>query len=168
MNGNIDNAILGKRTVSGNTKKIPFGWDTGPGSHKDLKGRYKNKQPSVKANSFSRKTATEGKPGSPNQHRENREDIEYSETRNKRDVWIVSTKPYKGSHYATFPPDLIKPCILAGCPQGGIVLDPFVGSGTVPQVAKENDRDYIGIDIDPKNKPLIDERLSKAHYQHSF
>lgn len=88
--------------------------------------------------------------------------------RNKRSVWTVSNKPYKGAHFATFPPDLIKPCILAGCPRGGIVLDPFVGSGTVPQVAKENDRDYIGIDIDSENKPLIDKRLEAAHYQSSF
>jgi DNA modification methylase len=140
VNGNIDNSTLGKRTVSGNSK----------------------------ANSFKRKTATEGKPGAPNQHREDREDIEYSGTRNKRSVWTVSTKPYKGAHFATFPPDLIEPCILSGCPENGIVLDPFFGSGTVGQVAKENGRGFIGIELNKDYKPLIDQRILKAHYQKTF
>lgn len=70
-----------------------------------------------------------------------------SPVRNKRDVWFISTKPYRGAHYATFPPDLIKPCILAGCPEGGIVLDPFVGSGTTVMVANQNDRNGIGMDL---------------------
>ena len=82
------------------------------------------------------------------------------QTRNKRSVWTVATKPYKGAHYATFPPDLIKPCILAGCPPRGIVLDPFIGSGTVAQVAKENNRDFIGIELNPASEPLINQRIS--------
>ena len=56
-------------------------------------------------------------------------------TRNKRSVWTVATKPFKEAHFATFPPDLIEPCILAGCREGGIVLDPFMGSGTTGMVA---------------------------------
>lgn len=88
--------------------------------------------------------------------------------RNKRSVWTVSTKPYKGAHFATFPPDLIKPCILAGCPENGIVLDCFGGSGTVGQVAKETGRDFILIELNPEYKPLIDSRINKAHYQRSF
>ena len=67
--------------------------------------------------------------------------------RNKRSVWTVSTKPYPGPHYATFPPDLILPCILAGCPVGGIVLDPFVGSGTTVMVARQTGRKGIGLDL---------------------
>ena len=70
--------------------------------------------------------------------------------RNKRDVWTVTTKPYKGAHYATFPPDLIKPMILAGCPKGGIVLDPFVGSGTTVATAIKLGRKGIGIDLNIK------------------
>ena len=58
--------------------------------------------------------------------------------RKKRDVWNVSTQPYKGAHFATFPPKLIEPCILAGCPAGGIVLDPFAGSGTTGMVARQH------------------------------
>lgn len=67
--------------------------------------------------------------------------------RNKRDVWTVATQPFSGAHFATFPPDLIRPCIRAGCPVGGIVLDPFMGSGTTAVVALEEGRDYLGIEL---------------------
>lgn len=70
--------------------------------------------------------------------------------RNKRDVWTVTTKPYKGAHYATFNPDLIKPCILAGAPEGGIVFDPFVGSGTTVATAIQLGRKGIGLDLSYK------------------
>jgi len=70
--------------------------------------------------------------------------------RNKRDVWTVTTSPYKGAHYATFPPKLIEPMILAGCPAGGIVLDPFVGSGTTVMVANHLGRKGIGLDLNFK------------------
>jgi DNA modification methylase len=66
---------------------------------------------------------------------------------NKRSVWTVTTKPYPGSHYAVFPPDLIEPCVLAGCPEGGLVLDPFVGSGTTLMVARKHRRNAIGLDL---------------------
>jgi site-specific DNA-methyltransferase (adenine-specific) len=65
------------------------------------------------------------------------------ETRNKRSVWTVNTKPYKGAHFATFPPKLITPCILAGCPKGGVVLDPFGGSGTVAEVSRNQGRKVV-------------------------
>jgi DNA modification methylase len=79
--------------------------------------------------------------------------------RNKRSVWTVSTKPYKGAHFATFPTELIEPCILAGAPAGGIVLDPFFGSGTTGQVAQALGRQFIGIELNDAYKPLQDERL---------
>ena len=71
------------------------------------------------------------------------------EYRNKRSVWTVTTKPFKEAHFATFPPDLIKPCILAGCPKNGIVLDPFMGSGTTGMVATQLQRNYIGFELNP-------------------
>lgn len=80
--------------------------------------------------------------------------------RNKRDVWTVSTKPYTGAHFATFPPELIKPCILAGCPKGGIVLDPFGGSGTTGMVAFQNQREYILCELNPEYVKLEKERIS--------
>ncbi len=70
--------------------------------------------------------------------------------RNKRDVWTVTTKPYKGAHYATFPPELITPCILAGAPEGGIVFDPFVGSGTTVATAVKLGRRGVGLDLSMK------------------
>lgn len=80
--------------------------------------------------------------------------------RNRRSVWTVSTKPYSGAHFATFPPDLIEPCILAGCPEGGTVLDPFLGSGTTAKVANEYKRKAIGIELNPEYLDLIQERTS--------
>ena len=70
--------------------------------------------------------------------------------RNKRSVWTVTTKPFKGAHFATFPPDLIEPCILAGCPKDGVVLDPFNGAGTVGVVALKHSRKYLGIELNPE------------------
>lgn len=81
--------------------------------------------------------------------------------RNKRSVWTVTTKPYKAAHFATFPPDLIEPCILAGCPEGGVVLDPFVGSGTTLQVARKNGCRGIGIELNPEYAKLIAKRLEQ-------
>ncbi len=81
--------------------------------------------------------------------------------RNKRSVWTVSTKPYKGAHFATFPADLIEPCILAGAPAGGVVLDPFFGSGTTGQVAQALGRKFIGIELNTDYKALQDERLQQ-------
>lgn len=93
-------------------------------------------------------------------HREDREESVWPlDERNKRSVWTVSTKPYKGAHFATFPPDLIEPCILAGAPAGGVVLDPFFGSGTTGQVAQALGRRFIGIELNTDYKALQDERL---------
>ena len=75
------------------------------------------------------------------------------ETANKRSVWTVNPKPYKDAHFATFPPDLIEPCVLAGCPKGGVVLDPFMGSGTTGLVAQELGRKWIGCEL---NKDYIE------------
>lgn len=69
------------------------------------------------------------------------------ETRNKRSVWTVALRPYSEAHYATFPPDLVEPCILAGSRPGDIVLDPFFGSGTVGRVAEQYSRRWIGVDL---------------------
>ena len=80
---------------------------------------------------------------------------------NKRSVWTVTTKPYEGAHFAVFPTDLIEPCILAGAPTGGIVLDPFMGSGTTAQVAQTLGRKYLGCELNPDYKALQDKRLAQ-------
>lgn len=85
--------------------------------------------------------------------------------RNKRSVWTVSTKPFKGAHFATFPPDLIEPCVLAGCPERGVVLDPFFGSGTTGLVAYQNGRNYIGIELNPEYVKMATERLEAVKAQ---
>ena len=83
------------------------------------------------------------------------------ENRNKRSVWTVTTKPYAGAHFAVFPSDLIEPCILAGAPIGGIVLDPFMGSGTTAQVAQNLGRQYLGCELNTEYKTLQNKRLSQ-------
>lgn len=85
---------------------------------------------------------------------------EYDGKRNKRDVWIVTTKPIKQAHFATFPPDLIRPCILAGSRPGGIVIDPFFGSGTTGLVAIEEGRCFIGIDINQEYMEIARSRIN--------
>lgn len=82
--------------------------------------------------------------------------------RNKRDVWTVTTKGFKGAHFAVYPPDLIEPCILAGCPEGGTVLDPFCGSGTTLMVAEKFGRNGIGIEINENYKDIIYSRISQV------
>lgn len=78
---------------------------------------------------------------------------------NKRSVWTVAPKPFKEAHFATYPPDLIEPCILAGCPVGGTVLDPFFGAGTTGLVAQNNGREWIGIELNPAYAEIARKRL---------
>lgn len=80
-------------------------------------------------------------------------------TRNKRSVWEVATQPFGEAHFATYPPALIEPCILAGCPKGGAVLDPFFGAGTTGLVADRLQRDCIGIELNPEYAEIARKRL---------
>lgn len=84
------------------------------------------------------------------------------EPKNRRSVWNINTKPYPKAHFAVFPPDLVSLCIKAGTQKGDLVLDPFAGSGTTLEVAANLQRDYLGIELNPKYKPSIDERLERA------
>ena len=79
--------------------------------------------------------------------------------RNRRDVWHISTKPFKDVHFAVYPVDLAEACILAGCPFGGIVIDPFVGSGTTGVAARQTGREFIGIDINPRYIEMAEKRI---------
>jgi DNA modification methylase len=83
-----------------------------------------------------------------------------AEMRNKRSVWQVTPKPFKGAHFATFPEDLIKPCLLSGSPIGGLVLDPFFGSGTVGVVAIKNARQFIGIELNAEYVDIAKKRIN--------
>jgi DNA modification methylase len=82
---------------------------------------------------------------------------------NKRDVWTIAPANFKGAHFATYPPKLIEPCILAGCPAGGTVLDPFNGSGTTGLVALQHGRNYIGADINEKYLEMSSARLAEVN-----
>ena len=86
-------------------------------------------------------------------------DADISPVRNARDVWHINTVPYKGGHFAAYPPKLAERCILAGCPRGGTVLDPFFGSGTTGLAAVKNDRRYIGIELNAEYCELAKERI---------
>jgi site-specific DNA-methyltransferase (adenine-specific) len=88
------------------------------------------------------------------------------ETRNRRSVWSVTTKPYKGAHFATYPPELIRPCILAGCPKGGTVLDPFGGSGTTAQVAIEEGRNAVLCELNPEYIELAKQRIEPTYQEY--
>ena len=83
-----------------------------------------------------------------------------SGTRNKRSVWTVTTRSFKGAHFATFPPDLIEPCVLAGCPAGGTVLDPFGGSGTTAMVAQRHGRNSVICELNPEYAKLAEDRIA--------
>ena len=81
--------------------------------------------------------------------------------RNKRDIWTINTVSFRGNHYAAFPPKLAEICMIAGCPKDGIILDPFIGSGTVGFVALMQDRKYIGIELNEEYCKLARKRISE-------
>ena len=101
------------------------------------------------------------KPNSFHLSRENGEPDKEYYVRNKRDVWSVNVKPCSEAHFATYPFELIKPCILAGCPENGIVLDPFMGSGTTAIVARSLNRNYLGVELNPEYIKIAHKRLDK-------
>jgi len=120
--------------------------------------KYANKTISLGEKSFSKRQAKGvGVEPSGNGRSDNYTVKEY---RNKRSVWTVATQPFKEAHFATFPEKLIEPCILAGCPAGGIVLDPFMGAGTTAVVAWKHNRNYIGFELNPDYVAIAEKRLA--------
>jgi site-specific DNA-methyltransferase (cytosine-N4-specific) len=132
-------AYLQQEPLANNSKKpvkIPGGWDTGEGAHGTI-------------------------------HRNGRTEAQYQEAtmksgRNRRTVWTIATHPCKEAHFATFPPRLVEPCILAGCPAGGTVLDPFAGAGTTGMVAQQHGRDFIGIELNADYLEIARRRIDAA------
>lgn len=97
------------------------------------------------------------------QHRPSRDTpTPIADTRNKRSVWTVATAGYQGAHFATFPPELIRPCILAGAPRGGVVLDPFGGAGTTAVVAMQEGRKSILCELNPEYAAMAERRIAAA------
>lgn len=164
--------------------RVPVGWDTSTGdggSHRKGVGRYSNNgvgfghgydekvKPRATGSPKTVPAYEDGKSGRLGREpgwRVARNEryaphlIEQPETRNKRSVWSFPTQGFKGSHYATFPEALVEPCILAGCPVGGTVLDCFGGSGTTGLVADRHHRNAILIDLDERNAPMATKRIS--------
>ena len=106
-------------------------------------------------------TPEEGKNrGNPNLHNGRWDLAFHPKGRNKRTVWSVPLSKFRDAHFAVFPEELVEPCVLAGSPVNGVVLDPFVGSGTAALVAKKNSRHYIGIDINPEYCAMARDRVN--------
>ncbi|WP_165856763.1 DNA-methyltransferase [Marinobacter sp. JSM 1782161] len=125
-------------------------------------GRAQKVRPSISKGGFAGKTEALASTGQ-NAFRA------ITDMRNRRSVWTVSSKPYAGAHFATFPPGLVEPCILAGCPKGGTVLDPFGGSGTTAGVAMSLHRNSILCEINPEYADLVHERvLELSGVQHDM
>ncbi|WP_258007514.1 site-specific DNA-methyltransferase, partial [Pseudomonas syringae] len=182
----FDNAEGGKRTSSGNTVPnngvgwghgtdkasrnrsrvtVPTGWDTSTGEgghgafHKD--GAERKRRDSFKRDDSKREQAIPGQ--SKGTHRPDRDESTHdTATRNKRSVWTVATHAFKEAHFATFPPDLIRPCILAGAPRGGVVLDPFGGAGTTSLVSMQEGRRSIICELNPEYAALARARIDAA------
>lgn len=188
VNGStFDNAEGGKRTSTGNTVPpnngvgwghgtdakarnrprvtVPTGWDTSTGDgghgafHKD--GAERSRRDSFKRDDSKREQTIPGQ--AKGTHRPDRDESSWDiETRNKRSVWTVATHAFKEAHFATFPPDLIRPCILAGAPLGGVVLDPFGGAGTTAVVAMQEGRKSILCELNPEYAAMAERRIAAA------
>jgi DNA modification methylase len=155
--------------LAGNTKPTKAGraYEDGATEHRTAAGlhkwaeRQRSKADSFKREGSKREQAIPGQ--SVGTHRPDRDESTYDTAmRNRRSVWTVATRPYKGAHFATFPPALIEPCILAGSRPGDVVLDPFMGSGTTAAVALQHGRQYLGCELNPEYGPLQDERIDAA------
>ncbi|KAA8702836.1 DNA-methyltransferase [Pseudomonas proteolytica] len=137
------------------------GSDRVPGKSNGPMKAVRSKRDSFKRDDSKREQAIPGQ--SLGTHRPDREESAYSlDTRNKRSVWTVPTQGFKGAHFATFPPDLIRPCILAGAPLGGVVLDPFGGAGTTAVVAMQEGRKSILCELNPEYAAMAEHRIAAA------
>jgi len=132
-------------------------------------GSYVNGEPGPRTVSGNSRRAKDGRsdarsPGSRSPHSlsafEAKNEGEYA-SRNKRSVWTVATAPFSEAHFATFPPALVEPMILAGCPEGGTVLDPFMGAGTTLMVADRLCRGAIGIELNPDYAAMAERRIAR-------
>jgi hypothetical protein len=149
-------AIAEPSTWDPGKSKMPDGWDTGPGGHGAFhrNGREKGKR-TDKQRGHGRRHA-----GFNDRWDAMEKAEQCSGTRNKRSVWEVATQPFSEAHFATYPPALIEPCILAGCPEGGTVLDPFGGAGTTGLVADRLGRNAVLIELNPEYAAIAERRLN--------
>jgi DNA modification methylase len=149
-------AIAEPSTWDPGKSKMPDGWDTGPGGHGAFhrNGREKGRR-TDKQRGHGRRHA-----GFNDRWDAMEKAEQCSGTRNKRSVWEVATQPFSEAHFATYPPALIEPCILAGCPTGSTVLDPFGGAGTTGLVADRLGRNAVLIELNPEYAAIAERRLN--------
>jgi len=142
--------------------KVPAGWDTGSGHHNAFHRKGREEETTYRTGR-SGNVDRKPRPGEPESNGSNQcGSVPWEGVRrNKRSVWTVTTKPYSEAHFATYPPELIEPCILAGSRPGDIVLDPFFGSGTTGQVAERLGRQWIGIELNPEYVKLAKARTQQ-------
>lgn len=134
--------------------KLPTGWDIGSGAHGTIHRAMRTRRLArAEAEPLKRKSTLNEPMGDRARHDQS------ATGANRRSVWTIATCGYSGAHFATFPPELPRLCILAGCPPGGMVLDPFAGSGTVGDVAVKLGRKFTLIELNAKYLTLINERL---------
>lgn len=142
------------------TYRVPIpvaGWATGEASHSAKDHAVAKSHHGSKFNS--------GKTGALKPTVSSAERMDNSKGANKRSVWEICTEAFPEAHFATFPKKLVEPCIRAGCPTGGTVLDPFNGSGTTGLVALANRCNYIGIELNPEYAAMTERRLKSASAQ---
>ncbi len=140
---------------------MPAGWDTsvGNGGHGKVHKEGRNNQPNGKSRYNT--------PRWPKTRQKQNESFSAAisgllvGTRNKRTVWEIPTQAFPEAHFATFPEELIKPCILAGCPKGGTVFDPFIGSGTTALVARDLQCNAIGVELNAEYLEIAKRRLAQ-------
>jgi site-specific DNA-methyltransferase (adenine-specific) len=149
--------------------KVPGGWAQNEGSHgtthKEGRTRAKYKTLDI---SESLNSSTSRKTEGFNDRWDNGGEERTDGKRSKRSVWTVPPRPFAEAHFATFPPDLIRPCILAGCPEGGTVLDPFFGAGTTGLVAQQHGRNCIGIELNADYINIAKRRLGLVEREGVF
>lgn len=137
------------------------GSDRVPGKANGPMKAVRSRRDSFKRENSKREQAIPGQ--SMGTHRPDRKESDYAmNTRNKRSVWTVPTQGFKGAHFATFPPDLIRPCILAGAPRGGVVLDPFGGAGTTSLVSMQEGRRSIICELNSEYAEMARRRIDTA------
>jgi len=140
-------------------KKVPAGWDTGEGNHRQKTGRYaKNGSTAFGAQGKQRKRPG----GAANDGSRDMSTVGVGLTRNIRTVWTIATRPFHEAHFAVFPGKLVEPCIKAGCPEGGVVLDPFMGAGTVAVVARKLGCRFVGAEMNEEYIAIAKGRLRQG------
>lgn len=145
--------------------RTPSGWDTSPGAHNKLTGRYQKVIPERCRASASARMGRG--PGWRNKQNESFSGAvkDLVDIRNKRSVWTVATQPFSEAHFTVYPEKLIIPCVLAGCPQGGNILDPFDGAGTTRAVAAEYGRKCISFELNPGYIEISNKRYHERTLQ---